>query len=84
MPTDAAALGMIRAGVCGFVLSEILLTSFSDLGRLPSTLLRPTGAMQIFSWRFYDALLTPAGMLTLKCLLIVSLAAATIGYVTGL
>ena len=62
MPTDAAALGMIRAGVCGFVLSEILLTSFSDLGRLPSTLLRPTGTMQIFSWRFYDALLTPAGV----------------------
>jgi len=84
VPTDAAALGMIRAGVCGFVLSEILLTSFSDLGRLPATLLRPTGAMQIFSWRFYDALLTPAGVLALKCLLVVSLAAATVGYMTGL
>ena len=83
MPTDAVALGMMRAGVCGFVLCEILLTSFSDLGRLPATVLRPTGAMQIFSWRFYDVLLTPAGMLTLKCLLVASLFAATVGYLTG-
>jgi hypothetical protein len=83
VPTDAAALGMMRAGVCGFVLCEILLTSFSDLGRLPATLLRPTGAMQIFSWRFYDALLTPAGMLTLKCLLVASLLSATVGFMTG-
>lgn len=84
MPTDAAALGMARAGVCGFVLCEILLTDFKDLGRIPSTVLRPTGAMQIFSWRFYDALLTPEGMLVLKCLLVVSLLAATVGYLTRL
>lgn len=74
----------MRAGVCGFVLCEILLTSFSDLGRLPSTVLRPTGAMQIFSWRLYDALLTPSGMIAFKCLLAASLAAATAGWLTGL
>jgi hypothetical protein len=84
VPTDAAALGMMRAGVCGFVLFEIFLTSFSDLGRLPATVIRPTGAMQIFSWRFYDALLTPAGMVALKCLLVASLASATVGYMTSL
>jgi hypothetical protein len=83
VPTDEAALGMMRAGVCGFVLCEILLTSFTDLGRLPATLLRPTGALQIFSWRFYDALLTPAGMLTLKCLLVASLLSAAVGFMTG-
>jgi hypothetical protein len=84
VPTDAVALGMVRAGVCGFILCEILLTSFSDLGRLPVTLLRPTGAMQIVPWRFYDLLLTRAGMLTLKSLMVFSLFAATIGCLTSL
>ena len=84
VPTDAAALGMVRAGVCGFILCEILLTSFSDLGRLPATLLRPTGAMQILPWRFYDLLLTPAGMLTLKWLMVLSLFGAAVGCLTSL
>lgn len=83
VPTDAASLGIIRAGVGGFILSQILLTSFSDLGRLPATLLRPTGAMQLLPWRFYELLLTPAGMLTLKWLMVVSLFAATIGCFTS-
>jgi len=73
---------MVRAGVCGLILCEILLTSFSDLGRIPTTLLRPTGAMQILPWRFYDALLTPAGMLTLKWLMVISLLGATAGCLT--
>lgn len=75
---------MVRAGVCGFIFCELLLTSFSDLGRIPATLLRPTGAMQLFPWRFYDLLLTPTGMLTLKWLMVLSLAAATIGFFTSL
>ena len=84
VPTDAGALGMVRAGVCGFILCEILLTSFSDLGQLPVTLLRPTGAMQVLPWRFYDLLLTRAGMLMLKWLMVLSLFAATIGCLTSL
>lgn len=84
VPSDAAALGMVRAGVCGFILCEILLTSFSDLARIPATLLRPTGAMQLLPWRFYDQLLTPAGMLTLKGLMVLSLFAATLGCLTNL
>jgi hypothetical protein len=84
VPTGAAALGMVRAGVCGFILCEILLTSFSDLGRIPATILRPTGAMQILSWRFYDLLLTRSGLLTLKWLMVLSLFAATIGCLTSL
>src|SRR3977135_3769584 len=75
---------MIRAGVCGFILCEILLTSFSDLGRLPVTLLRPTGLMQLLPWRFYDLLLRPSSMITLKLLLLLSLGAATIGCLTSL
>jgi hypothetical protein len=84
VPSDAAALGMVRAGVCGFILCEILLTSFSDLARIPATLLRPTGAMQLVPWRFYDQLLTPAGMLTLKGLMVSALFAATVGCFTNL
>jgi Vitamin K-dependent gamma-carboxylase len=83
VPTDAAALGMVRAGVCGFILCEILLTSFSDLGRLPVTLLRPTGAMQILPWRFYDLLQTPFGIFTFKGLMVLSLLSATIGCLTS-
>src|ERR1700726_2944634 len=75
---------MVRVGVCGFIFCEILLTSFSDLGRLPVTLLRPAGAMQILPWRLYELLLNPAGMLTLKWLMLISLFAATIGYLTSL
>jgi hypothetical protein len=84
VPTDATTLGMVRAGVCGFILCELLLTSFSDLSRIPVTLLRPTGAMQILPWRFYDLLLTSSGMLALKCLMVVSLIAAAIGCLTSL
>jgi len=84
VPTNAVALGMVRAGVCGFILCEILLTSFSDLGRLPVTLLRPTGLMQLLPWRFYDLLLRPSSMITLKLLLLLSLGAATIGCLTSL
>jgi len=75
---------MVRAGVCAFILCEVILSSFSDLGRLPVTLLRPTGAMQILSWRFYDLLLTPIGMGTLKSLMMLSLFTATIGCLTSL
>ena len=84
VPTDPATLGMVRAGVCGFILCQILLTSFSDLSRIPVTLLRPTGAMQILPWRLYDLLLTSSGMLTLKWLMVISLFGATLGCLTSL
>lgn len=84
MPTDAAALGTIRAVIFGFVLCQILLTDFSDFGSLPVTVLRPTGAMQVIPWRFYDALMTSAGMLVFKGLLVASLMAATAGFLTGI
>ena len=84
VPTDAATLGMIRAGVFGFVLFQTLSTSFSDLGRIPVTIVRPTGAMQILPWRLYDLLLTPAGMMALKWLMLLSLFAATVGCLTSL
>jgi len=84
VPTEATALGIVRAVVCGFIVCEIASTSFSDLARLPVTLLRPTGAMQLLPWRFYDQLLTPPGMLILKGLLLLSLVAATLGCLTSL
>lgn len=84
VPTDAATLGIMRAGVCGFVLCQLLLTSFSDLAQIPHTLLRPNGAMQLLPWRFYDLLITPVGMTTLKWLMVASFFAATVGYQTRL
>lgn len=80
---DARALGAIRAGICGFFLVSILTTSFDALGELPATLLRPTGVMQVFSWRLFDALLTPGGMMLLKGLMVAALAAAAAGLLTG-
>lgn len=82
VPTDAVALGAIRVAICGFVLLEVLLTDFVDLGRLPTTVMRPTGVMHFLPWKFYDALVTPQGMLALKFLLVVSLATSAAGYFT--
>jgi hypothetical protein len=84
VPTDAGALGIVRALVCGFVLYEILTTSFSNLGRLPVTVLRPKGAMRILPWRFYEWLLTPFVMNAFKWLFVISLLAATVGLLTRL
>lgn len=82
MPTTAAALGMVRAGVSAVFLISVLNTSFSNLGHLPVTIFRPLGLMQLLSWRFYDRLLTPQGMTALKWVLVVSLTMSTIGYLT--
>jgi hypothetical protein len=84
VPTDAAALGVIRAAICGFVLLQMMLTDFAAFGHLPTTVMRPTGAMQLLPWRFYDALITPRGMLILKVLLVVSLLCATLGLFTAI
>lgn len=83
VPSTAAALGMVRAGVHGVFLVSILITSFGDLGRLPVTILRPIGVMRFLSWDFYDRLMTPEGMLALKCALALSLLCSTLGYLTS-
>ena len=75
---------MVRAGACGFFLLAVLVTPFSAVGRLPVTTMRPAGAMQLLSWRFYDALLTPGGMSLLKYLMLASLLLSTAGFLTGL
>ncbi len=52
---------MVRAAVSSVFLIAILNTSFSDLGHLPATILRPMGIMQLLSWRFYDSASYSAG-----------------------
>ena len=73
VPGSAFALGVVRSIVHGTFLVSILFTSFSALGSLPVTILRPTGAMKFVPWSFYDRLLTPSGMTILKVLLVLSL-----------
>ncbi len=73
---------MVRAAVSSVFLIAVLATSFSNLGELPATLLRPNGFMQLLSWRFYDVLLTPRGMSYLKWAMVISLAMSTVGYLT--
>ncbi|HEX8187574.1 MAG TPA: hypothetical protein VF586_04435, partial [Pyrinomonadaceae bacterium] len=82
VPDTAEALGAVRAGAFGFALCEVLLTSFADLGRLPVTLLRPTGAMRLLPWGFYERLLTPASMAAFKWLFAAALLAAAAGALT--
>ena len=82
VPETAEALGMVRAGAFGFVLCEVLLTSFNDLGRLPVTVLRPTGVMRLLPWGFYERLLTPASMSAFKWLFAAALLAAAAGALT--
>lgn len=81
-PDGAAALGALRAWVCGFVLCDVLLTSFDNLGRLPVTVLRPTGAMRLLPWGLYERLLTPGAMTAFKWLFAAALLAAAAGLLT--
>ena len=82
VPRGPFALGVVRSIVHGTFLISILFTSFSALGSLPPTILRPTGVMQLLPWSFYDQLQTPSGILILKTLMVVSLTLSTIGFGT--
>jgi hypothetical protein len=82
VPSSAFALGVARVVVHGTFLCSVVLTSFSALGRLPVTILRPAGAMKFLPWSFYDRLLTPSGMVILEVAMIVSLVLSTAGLFT--
>ena len=82
VPRTAFALGAARVVVHATFLVSVLITSFSALGRLPITILRPTGVMRRLPWSFYEQLLTPGGMMILKVALVVSLLAGMIGFLT--
>jgi len=76
------ALGILRVVINGVFFISIAVTSFDNLGRLPVTLLRPAGVLQLFSWSFYDRLMTSGGMATLKWALLLSLFMSAVGYLT--
>jgi hypothetical protein len=80
---SALSLGIVRSIVHGTFLFATLVTSFSALGQLPVTILRPTGLMKLLPWSFYDRLLTPSGMLALKFSLLFSLILSTFGLFTS-
>lgn len=82
MPETAFALGVVRAVIHGAFLCGALAASFVNLSALPVTVMRPTGAMQLLPWGFYEALLTPAGMLTLQALMVVALLLGALGWWT--
>lgn len=77
--SDATALGVVRAVASGVFLVSLLLTNFTNLGRLPATLLRPAGFMQLLPWALYEAVMTPRGMFAFMCLTAVSLLLSTVG-----
>ena len=82
VPSSAFALGVVRSIVHGMFLISVLLTSFSALGTLPVTIVRPTGAMKLLPWSFYDQLQTPSGMVGLQIALVLSLLLSTAGLFT--
>ena len=84
VPSSAFALGVVRLIVHGTFLVSVLFTSFSALGSLPVTILRPTGAMKFVPWSFYDGLLTPSGMLIFQIALVVSLLFSAAGFLTSI
>ncbi|HKR13108.1 MAG TPA: hypothetical protein VJT15_13695 [Pyrinomonadaceae bacterium] len=83
VPASAFALGVVRAIVHGTFLISVLVTSFSALGALPATILRPTGAMKLLPWSFYDQLLTPTGITVLQIAMVLSLLAGAAGLLTS-
>jgi Vitamin K-dependent gamma-carboxylase len=82
VPSSAFALGVVRSIVNGTFLISVVVTSFSALGSLPTTIVRPTGAMKFLPWSFYDQLLTPSSMVYLKTAMILSLLLSTAGFLT--
>ena len=74
------ALGLVRIGVHGVFLISVLRASSEELGYLPVTIVVPAGVLALFSWESWEYLLSPAGMLTLKWLLVGSLLMSTLGY----
>jgi hypothetical protein len=84
VPKSALALGVVRSIVHGTFLISVLATSFSALGALPVTILRPTGAMKLLPWSFYDQLLTPGVMGLLKTAMVLSLLLSTAGLFTSI
>jgi hypothetical protein len=84
VPKSAFALGVVRSIVHGTFLISVLATSFPALGALPVTIVRPTGAMKLLPWSFYDQLLTPSGMAILKIAMVVSLLLSAAGLFTSI
>ena len=82
VPASPYALGVVRFFVHGLFLFDTVVTSYSALGSLPPTILRPTGVMKFLPWSFFDALQTQSGILTLKTLMVVSLLLSTAGFLT--
>jgi len=82
VPSSAFALGVVRCVVHGTFLVSVLFTSFSALGSLPATLLRPTGVLKFLPWSFYDQLQTPSAMVLFKTVMVVSLLLSTAGALT--
>ena len=80
--SSARSLGITRSFVhCVFLLC-ILATSFSALGQLPITILRPTGLMKLVPWSFYDWALTH--VYVFKAIMVVSLLMGTFGILSSL
>ena len=82
VPASAFALGVARCVVHGTFLISVLFTSFTALGALPVTIIRPTGAMKFLPWSFYDQLQTPAAMVVLQIVMVLSLLLSTAGVFT--
>ena len=82
VPSSAFALGVVRSVVHGTFLVSVLFTSFSALGTLPATILRPTGVMKLLPWSFYEQLQTPSAMALLKTVMVLSLLCSTAGLLT--
>jgi hypothetical protein len=84
VPASPFALGVVRFVVHGIFLFDTVVTSYTALGSLPPTILRPTGVMKFLPWSFFDALQTHGGMLTLKTLMLLSLLLSTAGFLTAI
>jgi hypothetical protein len=84
VPSSATALGVVRACLHSVFLVSVLFTSFENLSHLPATILRRSGILRLLPWDFYDRLLTPTGMASLKWVMVISLLMSTAGYLTPL
>jgi hypothetical protein len=72
-------LGLIRIGVFGMWLVQVLFDPIPGLADMPVELLQPAGILALLPASLWHVLWTPAALACLKALLLVGLTAAVIG-----
>lgn len=80
-PSTPEAVGLLRVWVFGLWLVDVARDPLGDLAHLPRELFTPPGLLMLLPEAWWDLVLSAVGLTCLKTLLLVTLIAATAGWV---